>query len=217
VKIPDLHIITQALDGFSHLKQIEALKKANVNCIQLRVKDTAQSEWFEIGRKAKNLLKNTGIKLIVNDNVYLAKEINAAGVHLGKTDMGVEEARRILGLGKIIGGTANTYNDIVNLNKQGVNYLGLGPYRTTTTKKNLAPVIQYFGYEVILKKLEINKIDIPIIAIGGIEIEDVVKLMITGVAGVAVSSAIVKAKNVEEKISGFRNQLDKFKFTSKLK
>lgn len=217
MKIPDLHIITQALDGFSHLKQIEALKKANVNLIQLRVKDTAQSEWFEIGRKAKDLLKDTNIQLIVNDNTYLAKEIDAAGVHLGKTDMSIKEAREILGSGKIIGGTANTFDDIVDLNKQGANYVGLGPYRTTTTKKNLAPVIQYFGFEVILKKLEINKIDIPIIAIGGIEIEDVVKLMITGVAGVAVSSAIVKAKDIEEKILGFRNRLDKFKFTSKLK
>jgi len=192
LKIADLHIITQHIEGFSHLAQIETLKNTEANWVQLRVKDTPQKEWFEIGRKTKELLKDTNIKLIINDNVYLAKEIEADGVHLGKTDMDISEAITILGKDKIIGGTANTFHDIMRLYEMGVNYIGLGPFKQTTTKKNLAPVLSHFAYEVIIKKLELQKIKIPIIAIGGIQPEDVVSLMTIGLSGVAVSSAIIK-------------------------
>jgi len=213
--IADLHIITQNTGEGSHLHQIEKLKHSNADWIQLRVKDKEQSEWFEIGRKAKDVLADTDIKLIINDNVYLAKEIDAYGVHVGNEDMDVAEAREILGPDKVIGGTANTYDDIIRLSEAGVDYIGLGPYKETKTKQNLSPIIQYFGYEVILKKLELNKIKIPIIAIGGIEVEDVVKLMLTGVSGVAVSSAIVKSNSPNQRVEDFQIELNKFQFTEK--
>ncbi len=214
MKIADLHIITQQIKGFSHLKQIESLKQTDAKWIQLRVKDLPQKEWFEIGRKAKDSLKNYNIQLIINDNVYLAKEIDAAGVHLGKTDMDISEARNILGDQKIIGGTANTYDDIVKLHERGVNYVGLGPFKPTTTKKKLAPQLSQFAYEVILKKLEIQQIKIPVIAIGGIQVIDVVPLMMTGLSGVAVSSAIVKSSAMEHSVQQFREQLNKFQFSN---
>jgi len=214
LEIADLHIITQHIEGFSHLAQIEALKNTEANWIQLRVKDTPQKEWFAIGRKAKEILKDTNIKLIINDNVYLAKEIEADGVHLGKTDMDVSEARTILGENKIIGGTANTFHDIIKLYEMGTDYVGLGPYKQTTTKKDLAPILSLFAYEVIIKKLELQKIKIPIISIGGIQIEDVVPLMTIGLSGVAVSSSIVKARPIQQKVLEFRHQLNKFQFSS---
>lgn len=214
MKISDLHIITQEIKGFSHLAQIEALKQTDADWIQLRVKDTPQAAWFDIGRKAKDLLKDTRIQLIINDNVYLAKEIDADGVHLGKNDMEVDEARSILGEQKIIGGTANTFNDVVKLHEMGVNYVGLGPFKPTTTKKNLAPQLSQFAYEVILKKLELQKIKIPIIAIGGIQINDVVPLMTVGLSGVAVSSSIVKSTSIQQSVEHFRIQLNKFQFSN---
>lgn len=214
MKIADLHIITQHIEGFSHLAQIETLKNTEANWVQLRVKDTPQKEWFEIGRKTKELLKDTNIKLIINDNVYLAKEIEADGVHLGKTDMDISEAITILGKDKIIGGTANTFHDIMRLYEMGVNYIGLGPFKQTTTKKNLAPVLSHFAYEVIIKKLELQKIKIPIIAIGGIQPEDVVSLMTIGLSGVAVSSAIIKTKSIQQNVLNFRQHLNKFQFSS---
>lgn len=212
MKIAQLHIITQYIEGFSHLAQIEALKNASVNCIQLRVKDKEQNEWFEIGRKAKALLENTDIQLIINDNVYLAKEIDAEGVHLGKKDMSIKEAREILGVEKIIGGTANTFDKVIELYEAGADYIGLGPYRNTSTKKELDPVIQHFGYEVIMKKLELQKIKIPVIAVGGITIEDVVPLMVAGLHGIAVSSAIIKSKNIVDSTTDFQNEINKFAF-----
>jgi len=212
LNIAQLHIITQHIEGFSHIAQIEALKKTGAKCIQLRVKNTAQDEWFEIGRKAKALLSNTNIQLIINDNVYLAKEIDADGVHLGKKDMTIKEAREILGSEKIIGGTANTFDKIVELYEAGADYIGLGPYRSTSTKKELDPVIQHFGYEVIMKKLELQKIKIPVIAVGGINTEDVVPLMVAGLQGVAVSSAILKAKDITESVEKFHTEINKFAF-----
>jgi len=213
--ISDLHVITQNTGEGSHLAQIEQLKHSNAQWIQLRVKDKEQTEWFEIGRKAKSILADTDIKLIINDNVYLAKEIDAYGVHIGKEDMDVAEAREVLGSDKIIGGTANTYDDIIRLTEAGVDYIGLGPYRETKTKDKLSPIIQYFGYEVILKKLELNKIKTPIIAIGGIQVDDIVKLMLTGVSGVAISSAIVKSENPSQSVEDFQIELNKFQFTAK--
>jgi len=212
LNISDLHIITQHIEGFSHFQQIEALKNTQADWIQLRVKKNDQPSWFEIGRKAKALLSNSNIKLIINDNVYLTKEIDADGVHLGKTDMDITEARHILGPDKIIGGTANTFQEILKLQASGVNYIGLGPYRQTTTKQNLAPILSHFAYEVILKKMELQKIKIPVIAIGGIQVEDVVKLMTIGLSGVAASSAIVKSNQIKERVIDFRTQLNKFQF-----
>jgi len=212
LNIPQLHIITQHIEGFSHLAQIEALKKSDAKCIQLRVKDKDQSKWFDIGRKAKALLENTSVQLIVNDNVYLTKEIDATGVHLGKADMPVKKAREILGPGKLIGGTANCFEKIVELYEAGVNYIGLGPYRNTSTKKKLDPVIQHFGYEVILKKMQLQKINIPIVAVGGITEKDVVPLMVAGLHGVAVSSAIVKSTDVNNSVAQFQKEIDKFAF-----
>lgn len=212
MKIAQLQIITQHIEGFSHLAQIEALKNTSANCIQLRVKDKEQHEWFEIGRKAKAILQNTDTQLIINDNVYLAKEIDADGVHLGKKDMMIKEAREILGAEKIIGGTANTFDKIIELYEAGADYIGLGPYRNTFTKKELAPVIQHFGYEVIMKKLVLQKIKIPVIAVGGITVKDVVPLMVAGLHGVAVSSAIVNAKNTNMALINFQNEINKFAF-----
>jgi len=215
LKIANLHIITQHVEGFSHLAQIGALKNSGAGLIQLRVKDTPQDEWFETGRKAKDLLKNTNIKLIINDNVYLAKEIDADGVHLGKSDMEVGEARKILGGQKIIGGTANTFNDVINLHQKGIDYIGLGPFKLTKTKKNLAPQLSQFAYEVILKKLEMQQIKIPIIAIGGIQIADVIPLMTAGLYGIAVSSAIVKSTSITQSVAHFQEQLNKFQFSNR--
>jgi thiamine-phosphate pyrophosphorylase len=128
--------------------------------------------------------------LIINDNVTIAKEIGADGVHLGKNDMHPTEAREILGGEAIIGGTANTIEDVVQLSGSGVNYIGLGPYRFTTTKDKLSPILGLEGYMKIMREVQMMSIDIPIIAIGGIVPGDVAALMETGIYGVAVSSAI---------------------------
>ena len=128
---------------------------------------------------------------IINDNVELAKEIEADGVHLGRADRNPAEAREISGDDFIIGGTANTFDDIVSLLEQGVDYIGLGPFRFTETKKNLSPVLGLEGIKNIVETYRRTSLrQIPVIAIGGIKLNDVEDLIKAGVHGIAVSSAI---------------------------
>jgi len=125
----------------------------------------------------------------------LCKGIEADGVHLGKTDMNPNEARDILGKNFIIGSTCNTYKDIENLKNTPIDYIGLGPFRFTETKKNISPVLGIEKYELIVKQCVASNIRIPIVAIGGITADDILPILQTGVKGIAVSSAILQAEN----------------------
>jgi thiamine-phosphate pyrophosphorylase len=164
--------------------------RGGVDWIQLRVKNKSEDELKAIAEETKNICKQYRSKLIINDNVKLAKLVGADGVHLGKEDMPVAEARAILGQDFIIGGTANTFEDIESLVRAGVDYIGLGPFRFTHTKANLSPILGLDGYIEILKKCAEQGIQIPLIAIGGIQMNDIGALLSTGVYGIAVSSAI---------------------------
>ena len=156
-------------------------------------------EIYPIAMKVRNLCTEHDAIFIIDDHVELAKRVRADGVHLGKTDMPVDEARQILGPSYLIGGTANTYEDIKRLNKAGADYIGCGPFRYTTTKKNLSPILGLDGYKEILQNMKARKIEIPIIAIGGITIEDIPAIMQTGVDGIALSGTVLQAVNpVEE-------------------
>ncbi|MGL4805757.1 MAG: thiamine phosphate synthase [Bacteroidales bacterium] len=136
------------------------------------------------------MCKSMGTTFIINDDPELANEVCADGVHLGKNDMPVAEARRLMGNNTIIGGTANTFEDIERLVSEGVNYIGLGPYRFTKTKDKLSPVLGIEGYRTILAKCKEAGINTPIIAIGGITLEDIPELMKAGAHGVAMSSGL---------------------------
>ena len=127
----------------------------------------------------------------------------ADGVHLGKQDMPPAEARALLGPGFIIGGTANTFADIERLAVAGVDYIGLGPFRFTTTKQNLSPVLGLAGYADLLAQCRAAAINIPLIGIGGITLPDVAPLLGLGLHGVAVASAITKAYPVANAINEF--------------
>ena len=134
--------------------------------------------------------------MIIDDNVLLAKKIGADGVHLGKNDMPVAQARQILGEKFIIGGTVNTFEDILYHLKNGTpDYFGCGPFRFTSTKKNLAPVLGFEGYRDIVLKMREKGVDIPIVAIGGITKEDIPQLLECGVSGIALSGSIINAEN----------------------
>ena len=123
----------------------------------------------------------------------LVAEIGADGVHLGKKDMPTDQARAFLGKDFIIGGTANTLDDVRNHWKNGVDYIGCGPFRFTTTKKGLAPVLGLEGYEAIVMGMKSEDIDIPIVAIGGITASDIPAIMATGVSGIALSGTVLSA------------------------
>lgn len=207
MEISKLQYITNYQSEFSHLDQVKALIKSGIKWIQYRPKFAGKNEIFAEGKEIAALCKQHDIVFIMNDSVELAQELNADGVHLGKKDMSPAIAREILGDEKIIGGTANTTEDIIKLVKQGVNYVGLGPYTYTRTKKNLSPVLGVEGYKTICTYLEKSRINIPILAIGGIKEEDISLLTNTGIHGIAVSSVLSEANNITKKAKAFLEKI----------
>ncbi len=199
--IERLQYISQGENAIAHLEAIASAYGAGCKWVQLRMKDTATNELFNIAQQAKAISKSYDSTLIINDFPLIAKAVNADGVHLGLTDMTHEQAKTTLGETFIIGGTANTIDDIRKYVAEGVvDYIGLGPFRFTTTKQKLSPILGVEGYQRIMDLCRAENINIPIIAIGGIELEDVPIIMSTGVYGIAVSGLITKAAKKEELI-----------------
>ncbi len=178
--------------------------KGGVNWVQLRLKNVNYEEYKKVALEVQKVCSKYNAVLIINDNVQLAADIGADGVHIGSTDMTPTEARALLGEKFIIGCTANTFEDVVRLSALPINYIGLGPFRYTTTKQNLSPVLGLDGYKSILNQLKTTSTTHPpIIGIGGIIIHDVVSLMDTSIHGIAVSGAIGNASDVSGKAADF--------------
>ena len=194
-----LLFITHQTAKYDYLQSVEIALKGGCRQIQLRMKDACIRDVEKTALQAKLLCEEYGADLYMNDYVEVCLHVNAKGVHLGKSDMSPSDARSMLGNGYVIGGTANTFEDIHHLFNQGVDYIGLGPFRFTETKKNLSPVLGLEGYRNIMDLCRQHKIALPIFAIGGITINDIQDIMQTGVSGIALSSAILNVENpIEE-------------------
>ncbi|MBK3518851.1 thiamine phosphate synthase [Carboxylicivirga marina] len=187
--ISRLHFITSPSHQ-SYMEQIHSVVLGGGNWVQLRMKDEATETIEKVAVEAMSYCLDNGVTFIMNDHVEIAAKIGADGVHLGKNDMSPDKAREILGPQAIIGGTANTYKDVKQLVAMGVDYIGLGPFRFTETKKNLSPTLGTEGYQSIIDKCKAEGITIPIIAIGGLKADDLSELFDTGIHGVAISSYI---------------------------
>lgn len=206
-KIGRFQFITNGSDPETHIIQTAKACEGGCKWVQLRMKDIDDDIFLNFACKAKSITDKFYAKLIINDNVNIAMEVGAAGVHLGLNDMDIDRARKILRNSFIIGGTANTLSDAVRASSEGADYIGLGPYRHTTTKKKLSPVLGITGYTSIISQLEEAKISTPVIAIGGIREEDIDFILQAGLYGIAVSSVItnaedlvLKTKNITDKI-----------------
>lgn len=193
-----LQYISQGNTIEEQLYNIHQALDSGCDWIQMRFKNQTEKNSFALAEAVKLLCEEYLATFIVNDNLYLAQEIAADGIHLGLSDMKIDEARSILGKSKIIGGTANTFEDIQNHVRNGCDYIGLGPFRYTATKEKLSPILGLSGYFEILQKMKKNKIEIPVYAIGGITLRDINPLMETGIHGVAVSGIITES--IEKKI-----------------
>jgi thiamine-phosphate pyrophosphorylase len=195
-----LYFLTMDEAPMAHIEQVEAACAAGIRWVQLRMKLASDDEMREVAIAAKKVCDAYGCIFLINDRVEIAAEAGAHGVHLGKQDMAVGLARRILGTGKIIGGTANTLEDIREHCRQGADYIGLGPYRYTTTKKNLSPVLGLGGYQRIMDQLHREGISIPVVAIGGIGKADAAALLEAGLHGVAFSGMFLHAEDRQEMV-----------------
>jgi thiamine-phosphate pyrophosphorylase len=202
-----LQYISQGKTIEEQLYNIHQALDAGCDWVQMRFKNQTAKDTFALAEAVKFLCEEYLANFIVNDNLYLAQQIAADGVHLGLTDMNIAEARAILGDTKIIGGTANTFEDIENHIKNGCDYIGLGPFRFTPTKEKLSPILGLSGYFNILEQMRKNNLKIPVYAIGGITLEDISPLIETGIHGIAVSGMITKSDRKEKLIQQLNEKL----------
>lgn len=188
------------------LYHIESVLGAGQQWIQYRFKNTTSTTLWKTAEQVKKLCEQYNATLIINDHVDLAKAIDADGVHLGLTDLSITQAKEYLP-NKIIGGTANTFEDILYRHSEGCDYIGLGPYRFTTTKQKLSPILGLSGYQQLIVQMKEANIHIPIIAIGGILLEDIQALKQVGIYGIAVSSLLQNSTDQQTLIQQLNNIL----------
>ena len=145
----ELQFITHYTDRYSYFDSACMALKGGCRWIQLRMKDASEAEITRETLRILPLCREHGATFIIDDHVEIVRKTGADGVHLGKNDMPVDEARKILGKQFIIGGTANTIEDVRRLHQAGADYIGCGPFRFTTPKKNLSPILGLAGYRNI--------------------------------------------------------------------
>ena len=202
-----LQFITHPSERYSIVEQVKMVLEGGCKWIQLRMKEATDEEVKAVAEELIPLCKEADAILVIDDRVELVKEMEVTGVHLGKKDMPVAEARNLLEGGPIIGATANTAGDIFALKGIDVDYVGLGPFRHTTTKENLSPILGLEGYSKIMKEIREAGVQLPVVAIGGISLEYIDDVMATGVNGVAISGAIINAENPVEYTKAILNKL----------
>lgn len=206
-----LQFITHETDKYSYLDSAMMALEGGCKWIQLRMKNSPAEEIVRIATLLKEECGKHDAILVIDDHVDIAMQVDADGVHLGKNDMPPAEARIKMGEKFIIGGTANTFDDIRRLVLSGVDYIGLGPYRFTTTKERLSPVLGEEGYRSIMEQYREKKYRTPVVAIGGITLDDVIPLMECGVSGIAVSGGILNAEDPVVETEKFLNLLYRYR------
>lgn len=198
-----IQFITHSNNRYSYVDGARLALEGGCRWVQLRLKEATEAEFMAAAAEIGRLCKEHGATFVLDDHVEWVEKTGADGVHLGKNDMPIDEARKILGSDKIIGGTANTFEDVERLYRQGADYIGCGPFRFTTTKKNLSPVLGLEGYQHIVDQMKSHGINLPIVAIGGILESDIKSILATGVSGIAVSGGILNAENPAEEMQRF--------------
>ena len=205
-----LQFISHFNGRYGYLEGIRLALEGGCRWVQLRMKDASAEEILACAKQAAPLCRSYDAVFLLDDHVELVERCGADGVHLGKHDLPVDEARAILGPERIIGGTANTLEDVLRLHRQGADYIGCGPFRFTTTKKQLSPVLGLEGYRSIVSGMREHGVDIPIVGIGGITPEDIDALMETGLDGIALSGTILGAEDPVAQTELIIKKLNKF-------
>ena len=203
-----LQFISHYTERYSYLDSIRMALAGGCRWIQLRIKDATDDEVRPIAVEALRLCREAGATFIIDDRVLLVRELGADGVHLGKNDMPISEARRLLGPNYIIGGTANTFDDVKSHYEASADYIGCGPFRFTTTKQKLSPILGLEGYRSIISKMRDADINLPIVAIGGITEADIPAILATGITGIALSGTVLRASDPVQKMKELINTIN---------
>lgn len=199
-------VLTQA---FSHsgnlLQDAENLCQAGVKIIQLREKELSTRAYFELAQKMQKITNHYQVKLIINDRLDLLQAVDADGVHLGQSDLPCTIARKILGERKIIGISCESLKEALQAEKEGATYVAAQSFFPTTTKKD----VEVKGPE-LFQAIQKN-VQIPVIAIGGINQNNLAKVLKVGVENIAIISALLAVEDVQKTAEWFLNQIKKHK------
>ena len=185
-------ISPQKIRGSKFYEELEQILKTNkVKYFQLRLKKISSSNLLKISRKIKKIVKKHNVKLLINDNPFIAKTISADGCHIGQKDMDFKSSRKILGKNKIIGVTCHNSKKLaLKAQKNGANYVAFGSFFKSPTKKSA------FGANLTILRWAQKKINMPTVAIGGINSSNYKKILSNGANFIACSSYIWKNKKL---------------------
>ena len=171
--------------------------------IQLREKELSEKKFLDEAFSIKEICASKKIPLIINDNVKIAKETDVCGVHIGQSDMELKEARKILGADKIIGVSCQTVEQALQAEKNGADYLGVGAVFSTSTKTDADNVPLSTLKEIC------SSVKIPVVAIGGISLQNMSQLKGSGIAGVSVISAIFAQQDIRNSTKKLKSSAEK--------
>lgn len=193
-KAMQLYLVTDRhwLKAHSLYEDVEAAINGGVTCVQLREKHLNHQLFVQEAKELKELCNQNQIPLIINDNVEVMLEVDADGIHVGQSDMQAQDVRKLIGSDKVLGVSVQTVEQAITAQNAGANYLGVGAVFPTGTKDD--------AIEVDLATLQdiCQHVDIPIVAIGGINQENLIQLKGSGIDGIAVVSAIMAAEDIIE-------------------
>ncbi|WP_442589763.1 thiamine phosphate synthase [Pedobacter sp. AW31-3R] len=206
--IENLQFITHDIDRLTHIEQAQLACEAGAKWIQYRclIKDD-DALLVDINAIAE-ICDDWGATLIVTNHIHLNGKADIQGFHIEDMDADFIAIREQLGEAITIGGSSNTVEGLIRLAAEGVDYAGCGPFSVTTTKPNNSPLLGVEGYKNIVGILKEKEINLPVLAVGGVTLNDVESLMETGIFGIAASSAINKAENMKEAYQDFYNKLN---------
>ena len=202
--ISKFHYLTQNLQNKTHLDQVQDACEAGANWIQYRCLNKNNEELiYEINQLAL-ICDDWGTTLILTEHYNLVHQVDAQGIHLEDPYADFKLIRREIGDEKTLGASANSFQDIQRIAASGVvDYIGCGPFSTTLTKPNNHPLIGINGYQIIAEQMDKAGIKIPVLAVGGIGLDDVDALVKTGIYGIAACSAINTAENPKAALKSF--------------
>ena len=199
-----LYLVTNryqdSLENF--LEKVETACRSGVTIIQLREKNLTTNQYYQLAKQVKEITDAYQVPLIIDDRLDICLAVDAAGLHIGDDELPVSVARQVLGPEKILGVTAKTVKRALEAETSGADYLGTGAIFPTTTKEN-APITLISTLKTICQR-----VDIPVVAIGGLTSENIDQLIGTGIAGVAVVRDLMQAEDIEAKTQAFLTKLD---------
>ena len=186
----------------SFLEKVETACRSGVTIIQLREKNLTTNQYYQLAKQVKEITDAYQVPLIIDDRLDVCLAVDAAGLHIGDDELPVSVARQVLGPEKILGVTAKTVKRALEAEEGGADYLGTGAIFPTTTKEN-APITLISTLKTICQRVAI-----PVVAIGGLTSENIVQLIGTGIAGIAVVRDLMQAEDIEAKTQAFLTKLD---------